>query len=141
MKIELKNKELSPAIEFLQTLNLKPADSRHRSKFVNLIVSAFNELSKEEQALLKEFDLVNEDGVLKEQSDKNKENRLKFNAEQQKLLDEVVVIEGGTYTKNINEIPRILNEIEMELSGKNAEIYDRLLDEFEKTEDLTKDAE
>ena len=54
-----------------------------------------------------------------------------FNAEQQILADEKVTIEGGMYAKNIEEIPRILNEYDGELSGKDAEIYDRLLDEME----------
>ena len=38
------------------------------------------------------------------------------------------------YSKNIEELPRILNEYDGDLSGQEAEIYDRLLDEFEKSD-------
>jgi hypothetical protein len=36
------------------------------------------------------------------------------------------------YARNFDEIPRILEDYDGMLSGKDAEVYDRLLDEFEK---------
>ena len=47
-------------------------------------------------------------------------------------MEEEVVIEGGMYVRNFDEIPRILEDYDGMLSGKDAEVYDRLLDEFEK---------
>ena len=47
-------------------------------------------------------------------------------------MEEEVVIEGGMYARNFDEIPRILEDYDGMLSGKDAEVYDRLLDEFEK---------
>lgn len=134
MKIILKNKELAPAINFLQSFNLKAADSRHRSKLVKLLVSAYEEFGKEEKELTGKFDLLNETGELKSEKDRNLENVKQFNAEQQILFNEKVTIEGGMYSKNIEELPRILNEYDGDLSGQEAEIYDRLLDEFEKSD-------
>lgn len=132
MKITLKNKELAPAINFLQGLKLKNADSRHRSKLVKLLVKAFEELSEEEQELLKKHDLLDSEGAIKESEEQDINKAKKFKKEQSVLMDEEVVIEGGMYAKNIDELPRILNEIDVELDGNEAEIYDRLLDEMEK---------
>lgn len=132
MKITLKNKELAPAINFLQGLKLKNADSRHRSKLVKLLVKAFEELSEEEQELLKKHDLLDNEGAIKESEEQDINKAKEFKKEQSVLMDEEVVIEGGMYAKNIDELPRILNEIDVELDGNEAEIYDRLLDEMEK---------
>lgn len=136
MKIELKNKELAPAINFLQSLNLKAKDSRHRSKLVKIINEAYGELGEEELKLMQEHGVADESGVLIKESDRDPKKVAEFKKEQNALMDELVVIEGGLYVKNIDEIPRILAEYDGEMSGVDAEIYDRLLDEFEK-----KDAE
>ena len=128
MEITLKNKELAQAIAFLQSLKLKNADSRHRSKFVKLLVKAYEELAEEEANLLKKYDLLDENGTIKQDS----EHAHEFKYEQAVLYEEEVMISGGMYTKNIDELPRILNEIDVELDGQQAEIYDRLLDEMEK---------
>lgn len=131
MKIILKNKELAPAINFLQSLNLKAADSRHRSKLVKVLVNAFEEFCQEEKELTKKFNLLDDNGELKKEKDRDLENVKLFNAEQQILANEEVNIDGGMYAKNIEEMPRVLNEYDGEMSGKDAEIYDRLLDEME----------
>lgn len=132
MKIELKNKELSTAINFLKGMTLQAKDSRCRSKMVKLLTTAFNELTDEEKNLMEENGLLNEDGELKKENELDNEKIKKFNKEQDTLMDEVVVIEGGMYAKNIDEMPRILENYTGELSGVDAEIYDRLMDEMEK---------
>lgn len=136
MKIELKNKELSPAINFLSGLNLRSKDSRCRSKLVKLLTDVLQDLGEEEKKLMSENNLLDESGSLIDESERDPEMVRAFNREQAMLMDEVVIIEGGLYAKNIDEMPRILNEYDGELSGQIAEIYDRLLDEMEK-----KDAE
>ena len=132
MKIELKNRELKAAINFLSAMNLKAKDSRCRSKLVNLLTMAFQVLSNDEKKLMEENSLLDDSGVLLDESKRNPLNVASFNKEQEVLMDEVVTIEGGLYAKNIDEIPRILSEYDGALSGREAEIYDRLLDEFEK---------
>ncbi|WP_278529567.1 DUF1617 family protein [Enterococcus asini] len=132
MKIELKNKELAPAINFLQSLNLKAKDSRCRSKLVKIINEAYEDLGKEELNLMQESGVADESGVLIKESDRDPKKVTEFKKDQTALMDELVVIEGGLYAKNIDEIPRILAEYDGEMSGVDAEIYDRLLDEFEK---------
>lgn len=133
MKITLKNNELAPAINFLEGMTLKAnKDSRHRTKLVKRIREAFAELSEEEKSLMEKFNLLDESGQLKEGKDQDAKDVAAFNKEQEILMDEEIVIEGGMYARNFDEVPRILNEYDGMLSGKDAEIYDRLLDEFEK---------
>lgn len=126
MKIILKNAELASAINFLQGMSLKASDSRHRSKFVKLLVKPYESLVEEEQTLAKEFNCIESEIAPTD------EQKQLFRDEQTKLFNEEIVIEGGVFTKNIEELPRILGEFDGELSGNDAEIYDRLLDEFEK---------
>ena len=118
--IKLKNKEITTAINFLDRMNLKPKDSRHRSKFVKQLNKALLELSEEEKTL-----------QLKSDNDRKIDNVLAFNREQTILLEEEIIVEGGMYAKNLSEVQRILSEYDGVLSGEEAQIYDRLLDEFE----------
>ena len=131
MNITLKNKELIPTINFLQGLKLKNADSRHRSKLVKLLTTALDEFAESEQDLLKEHNLVDEKGAILPEDQQAKEQVDAYNIEQKKLYEEVVIV-GGMYAKNIDELPRILEALDIELEGKEAEVYDRLLDEMEK---------
>ncbi|MBO0413234.1 DUF1617 family protein [Enterococcus hulanensis] len=134
MQIILKNKELSSAINFLQSISLKAADSRHRSKLVSLLVKAYEEFSHYEKKLMDEFELLDENGKLIDESKRVAEKVVAFNKEQFALSEEEIFIEDGMFIKNLAEIPRILSEYDGELSGQDAEIYDRLLDEFEKND-------
>lgn len=132
MKITLKNNELAPAINFLEGMTLTAnKDSRHRTKLVKQIREAFMELSEEEKVLMDKFNLLDDDGQLKDRKDQLQSDIASFNKEQAELMEEEVIIEGGMYARNIDEIPRILEAYDGMLSGEEAEIYDRLLDEFE----------
>lgn len=132
MKITLKNNELVPAINFLESIELSTKDSRHRTKLIKRIREALIELSDEEKSLMEKLNLLDENGQLKDSKEQDIKDVAIFNKEQAILLNEEVVIEGGLYARNFDEIPRILEEYDGMISGKDAEIYDRLLDEFEK---------
>lgn len=129
MKITLKNTELPTAIQFLKSLNLKGSDSRCRSKLVKLLEAPTQEFLQDETELFKEYDLLDEQGKIKQDGDREKVAQ--FKVEQNKLYQECVQIDSGTYTPQIEKLQNILENIEIELSGDNAEIYDRLLDEME----------
>ena len=129
--IKLKNKEITTAINFLDSMNLKPKDSRHRSKFVKQLNKALLELSEEEKTLMNKFELIDSNGQLKSDNDRKIDNVLAFNREQTILLEEEIIVEGGMYAKNLSEVQRILSEYDGVLSGEEAQIYDRLMDEFE----------
>ena len=132
MKNTLKNNELVPTINFLESIELSTKDSRHRTKLIKRIREALIELSDEEKSLMEKFNLLDENGQLKDSKEQDIKDVAIFNKEQAILLNEEVVIEGGMYARNFDEIPRILEEYDGMISGKDAEIYDRLLDEFEK---------
>lgn len=135
MKLTLKNKELNPAISLLDGMALSAnSDSRHRSKLINLLSQAIEGMIEEEKELLESHGLLDENKELLPESERNVEAVAQFNADHAKLLEEEVVISGGMYEKNIKEVQRILYDYTGELSGEEAVIYDRLLDEFEKNE-------
>lgn len=135
MKITLKNNELLPAIDFLKNMPIKGKDSRHRTKLVKQLEVAVESLVEAEKELFSEFNLFDENNELLAPEKQDKEDVIKFKEEQKVLYEEEVVIEGGVFAKNFDEMPRILNEYEGELSGGQADIYDKLLDEMEKEAD------
>lgn len=135
MKITLKNNELIPAIDFLQNMPIKGKDSRHRTKLVKQLQIAFDGLVDAEKVLMGELNLLDENKELLPDEKRDKESVKEFQKEQKVLYEEEVVIEGGVFAKNFDEMPRILNEYEGELSGERAAIYDKLLDEMEKEAD------
>jgi len=135
MKLTLKNYELVPAINFLKQMELKASESRHRTKLVNLLLEASKGLQESEMELIKEYGAKDESGELTQTDNGDyqlNESRVgEFHTEQKKLLMEEVTIEPGMYAKNIEQVQGILNAYDGVISGEDAEIYDRLLDEFE----------
>lgn len=132
MNITLKNAELHAAIKFLKDLKLKGGDSRCRSKLVKLLETPMQEFLQDETELFKEYDLLDERGKIKQDGDPEKVAQ--FKVEQNRLYQECVQINSGMYTPQIENLKNILENINIELSGEQAEIYDRLLDEMEKGE-------
>lgn len=131
MKIIMKNRDLVKAINFLNSLNLKGKDSRSRSKFIRLLEKYFEELKDDELELLREFDLLDENGNIKQDTNDTDSIRL-FNIEQEKLYSEQVVINCEDIIDRMNTLKEVLENLDTELSGDDAYIYDYLLDEIEK---------
>lgn len=136
-KLEFFNYELAIAISFLQEMKLKASDSRHRTKLVKELTQLHEELVKEQLELIEQFGQRDDGGSL--MSTEDGQNYLiepskaqEYQKENTRLLGEEVVITGGAYINNIKQMGRVLSEYTGELSGQSAEIYDRLLDEFEK---------
>lgn len=127
----MKNRDLAKAINFLNSLNLKGKDSRSRSKFIRLLEKYFEELKDDELELLKELDLLDENGNIKQDTNDTDSIRL-FNIEQEKLYSEQVVINCEDIIDRMNTLKEVLENLDTELSGDDAYIYDYLLDEFEK---------
>lgn len=127
----MKNRDLAKAIKFLNSLNLKGKDSRSRSKFIRLLEQYFEELKDDELELLKEFDLLDENGNIKQELNDTDSIRL-FNTEQEKLYSEQVIINCEDNIDRMNTLKEVLENLDTELSGDDAYIYDYLLDEMEK---------
>ena len=139
MKLTLRNEELVPAINLLDKMELKPYESRQRTKLLKLLEKAAAELGEEQAALLKECAVLNDSGEPKLYEGGTytllKDKVQWYHTESKKLLDEEVIIEGGTYSQNIKTFKGILESYDGTLSGEDAKIYDRLLDEYEKGEE------
>ncbi|MFZ4853095.1 DUF1617 family protein [Enterococcus entomosocium] len=140
MKITLKNYELSAALLFIQEMALKAADSRHRSKFKSSLIEAVKGLQESELELYELYGEKDSEGQLIINEEKTgyeikAENRHQFYQEMIVLLDEEVVIKSGLYAKNFEKFGQVLANYDGVISGKEADIYDRLMDEFEKQEE------
>lgn len=138
--ITLKNYELGTALAFVAKMDLKAASaSRHRSKFKKELLKAVEGLQESEMELYDQYGEKDADGKLVineaqtgyEVKDSEKNN---FSKELHALLDEEIVIESGLYTRNFEKFGQVLADYNGVISGKEADIYDRLMDEFEKEE-------
>lgn len=134
-KLNVKNNELVPMVTLLSKMDLKNAKSRARSKTISVFKNALTGLSDSEKELFKQYCELDESGEPKtnEQGSyipiKGKEKEL--NDAHAELLNEAVVLEGGTYVHNLDLMPDILANLDMTLSGEEAIVYDRLCDEFD----------
>lgn len=134
MKLTLENQELEPAITLLQRLSLKPGDSRHRSKLVKLLVEAMKSYQEDDKTLLEHYANKDADGkaIVKDNHyDVPDEQLLELGDERNKLKAEERVIEGGMYVRNIDAMPAVLESINETLSGQEADIYDKIMDQFD----------
>lgn len=138
--ITLKNYELGTALAFVAKMDLKAASaSRHRSKFKKELLKAVEGLQESEMDLYDQYGEKDADGKLVineaqtgyevKDSEKNQ-----FSTELHALLDEEIVIESGLYARNFEKFGQVLADYNGVISGKEADIYDRLMDEFEKEE-------
>lgn len=139
MKITLKNYELGAALLFISKIELKAADSRQRSKFKKALIAAVEGLQESELELYEQYGQKGDDGKLIINKDQTgylirDEYNSKFAKEMNVLLDEEVIIESGLYAKNFEKFGDVLMKYNGVISGKEADIYDRLMDEFEKEE-------
>lgn len=143
-KLNLKNSELAAAINLLNSLDLQNRHSRNRSKLVNLLMPVYQDYDAELNDLNDKYVLKDEKGKPvpdpKGQGNKIIPDKL---AEYQKLVTELaneeVVIEGGVYASNIDALYKDLSELSKSLTGTDAQIYDRILDEYEKNENIKGD--
>lgn len=139
MYIKLKNFELIPAFNFLTEMKLKASDSRHRSKLTNILADAVQSLNEAEIDLAKQYCELDDLGepIVDDESNltfKSERDKAEFIVEKQQLLQEEVVLDFGMHEQNIQKVLGILQSYDGVISGDDAIIYDRLLDEFEALE-------
>lgn len=139
MNITLKNYELGASLLFISKMELKAAESRHRSKFKKALTKAIEGLQESELELYDLYGRKDDEGQLIVNKEKTgyevkPENRNQFYQEMNVLLDEEIVIKSGLYARNFEKFGEVLSEYNGVISGREADIYDRLMDEFEKEE-------
>lgn len=115
MQIELKKNILSAVENFLMELKMSGKVSRARIKLSRAIGEALQELQEDVQRVREEC--KDDDAESKQQIEE--------------LLQEKAVIDLTKYKALMNELYLYLDELDVEMDGKNGYIHDVLLDAFE----------
>jgi len=145
MEITLKNFELVPAIELLQKMELPANESRPVVKFTKLLNEALQEVQESQMKLIEQYGQKNDEGELVLTDDGTDyviapdESHI-YEEQLRVFLDEDVVINGGAFVNVVAKLPDVLRNYDAKISGRDAVIYDRLFDEFEKEEMVEDDA-
>lgn len=136
MYFTVKNNMLAAYMEFLQELKLKAQASRGRSKIVDLLNEKNNEFQKDVTELQQQYFQTDEKGNFK--LDKHKKLILKdglslssAQKELDELNDEEIRINLGEYAERIKTLYSALTSYDYDLDGKDAILYDRLMDQLE----------
>lgn len=115
MQIELKKNILSAIENFLMDLKMSGKVSRARIKLSRAIGEALQELQEDVQRVREEC----------------KDDDAEANKQIEELLQEKAVIDLTQYKALMNELYLYLDELEVEMDGKDGYIHDVLLDAFE----------
>lgn len=133
-KLVLRKEETTALSNYLQEIALKNKLSRLRNKLINKLNAVNQEMEEDRVALAKEHskrddknEPIVENGVyiVKDQEE--------FTKELHALVSEEVAIEIGEYSNNFDPLFEFLDSeaYDVELSGLNANCYDRLLEVWE----------
>ena len=142
MYLEIPNHLLPATSELLDSLPLKGAASRARTRALALVSYALEVLGASEVELLNTYGVKNEDGELVREGDTFElvpETAAEYQAERAKLLCEVTVIDEATYTGHATLLRETLEGADLELKGLLATAYDVLLTSLEKNSDGKED--
>lgn len=135
MLFNLKNKQLVSIINFLTKLELKPKESRSRTKISNLFTEKLEELQNDEKELLIRLSNKDDDGnpvMIGQNYDIPKESEKEWVDERVDLLNESITIDCTQYKTHVERLTTVLQELDVTLKDEDAIAYDVLLDEFEK---------
>lgn len=133
--LKFKNSEIAQTINFLSRISLKTKASRSRTVLIKKLSEKFEEFSKFQEEIFNKFAKKNKEGEL----DRDEQGAIHWEAEHikegnealQELLDEEVFINIEEYRPNIKFLLLALGELDMELSGQDALIYDLIMDKLE----------
>lgn len=131
----LKNLQLVPTIEFLNSVELKGKESRSRSKVVKKLIEKLKELQEDEKVLLESFSNKDESGEVVRLDDLSydvpKENLLELTKQKNELLNEYAIVDCSEIYQHCKTLLSSLEDFDKNLSGQEAEVYDLLLDQLE----------
>ncbi|KMY23623.1 hypothetical protein ACU19_02890 [Actinobaculum suis] len=136
MRLLIPNRHLASIATLLEGMVLKPAQSRARSKLLDLVEEAQMRFGKDEYDLVTHHatldgegkPIIGEDGTfqLAQGTDAGEFLRLR-----DELLDSLAEVEGPTYATHLPDITRLLAEYDEPLSGQAAAAYSVLFDAVE----------
>ena len=143
-KLVFKKEEAQPLVEFLQGIALKNKVSRLRNKLIKRLMEIATETDEERIELCKEHAEKDESGEAIVEDDQYKVEDLEaLNKEIQDLFQEEVAVEVGEYSSDFSPLFNYLDSeaFDMELSGVEANRYDRLLDIWETSQSSDADSQ
>lgn len=133
--LKLKNIELPSTIAFLNRISLRTKASRARTLLVKKLDVRLQEYVKFQQEILDKFAVKDdtgevvkdEHGVFTWQADHVQEGNEAF----KELGEEEVFLNIEEYRPNMAFLKAALDDLDMELSGVDALVYDLLMDQLE----------
>jgi hypothetical protein len=133
MRITLANTDLQPVIDLLAGMPLKAAQSRARTKLLDLVRQANVRFGEDEYALVSEYAVLNDQGepVFDDTGSFNLADPHKvaeFLEARNQLLTSRVEVEGPTYDGHAADILDLLDTYDQPLTGVAADAYAALYD-------------
>lgn len=141
MQVKIQYKYVVEAINFLSDMNLKGKQSIHRTRFIKLLSEKLKQISEEEMELVKEFAGVDDDG----KPNRTKEGNFaikdaeEFLKQQKEYFQEYYVIEGGDAHGMLKTMKAVIENYDLEISGKDAEVFEHLFTAFENSNEKGED--
>lgn len=130
--IKFKNSELAPVINFLTEVPLKGRTSRGRTKLVSILAAKHQELMEDIEKLKKEVGIDESLSDEEQGTSENQDKIDKYNTEFRQLLNEDVSANFDEYSQFLEHLITGLHACEVEFSGQDSLIYDKVLDQLEK---------
>ena len=146
MQVRIQNYLLNEAIEFFYNLKLKGRQSRMRSKLIRMLNTRAEEFVEQQKELLKEHcNLENgEPKIIKNEQGVDVydiKDLEAYGKDRQELFSEEYVIEGADNDLMIKTVRTVLDECDIELSGRKAVLYEQLCEIFKVDEQLEEETE
>ncbi|WP_342515407.1 DUF1617 family protein [Sutcliffiella sp. FSL R7-0096] len=137
MKIQISYNYVAGIASFLINLKLKGKQSRHRTRLANLLIEKNKQIAEEELELIKEYAGVNENGApnKKENGNFDIEDVAGFKQQQEELLSEKFIIEGGDHHGMLKTVKAIVLDYDGEVAGSEAFAYDHICEAFENADE------
>lgn len=133
MRITIPNRHLATTITLLDSMPLKAAQSRARTKLLTLVKDAHVRFAEDEYALVSEYANLDQAGnpVIEEGGTfalNDPTKTTEFLAAREELFTSEAEVAGATYANHLADVKTLLDEYDGELSGEAADAYDVLYD-------------
>lgn len=133
--LKFKNSEIETVANFLGKLPLKSKASRARTLLINKLNEKFGDYTAFQKELLDEYGKKQDSGELFQDEQGNfhweADKVDEANEAMNELGDDIVYIDTVEYRPNMKFLSLSLEDLDMELSGNDAIVYDQLMDQLE----------
>lgn len=134
MELKLKNYQIIKTLEFLRDLKLKGRYSIARTRLQRALEEEIKQLQADETDLAKQYAQVDENGELiitdDEISFDSAETQAEYLEERKVMLEQTATIQLNSYAEHGDLVKEFLRDLDMELDGDTADIYDVLCEQL-----------